>query len=304
MSKIICINSGDRDWYRNNMETPYKYRIIFGSSQTNKSIFVNDIENNINSIKILKSIIPAREHYNGFSPLKMQSLLINILNIENVSNSSNSATQNALAILQPKNQLTTTDTYFNLEFDNVLDIYKSISDKSYRYLDIEILNNDGVLINNDNNQNDVLLVYQIVYYSNISLDNTNHTKLLRLKVEAFSDNDYKIGDILKIKNYIFRESSLNYKETAQFNVFINRNEGHIIQDIGKSDISNELFNYIYILPDIEKNTTTLSYELKSWFNSLIIKTSIDDDENDDTNEDNPCKLLNFNLQTNLYIKIN
>ena len=117
--------------------------------------------------------------------------------------------------------------------------------------------------------------------------------------DFFSDDDFKVGDIIKIRDYDFRESSLNYYETAEFNSFINREEGHIIQEIDKSG-STEMYDIIKILPDGKNSKTTGNFELETWFDDLVTKTNIDIDLADDDSG----KLINVNLQTSIFLLIN
>lgn len=294
----IIINSGDRNWYLDNTrETAYNFRVVYGnnsfysSTNQNLNILVNDTLTNVKSIMCQKIVIPNRKISNQYKSSDQPFILLNVDNIEQVSDASNNKLQNALAILSPNTAITYNDDIRYLEFININEQYKKIN-KTIPYMDIKIQRSDGITINNDGYQNDILSIEQIVY-------DTGNT-ILDVKTSTyFHEYDYKVGDIIKIRNYSFRESSLNYYETALFNDYINRSEGHIIQSISQSNSSLLMYDIIHILPVGENSKTTGNYELATWFDDLVTKTNI---ESNVTNDDSG-KILNLSLQTTVFLKV-
>ena len=57
----------------------------------------------------------------------------------------------------------------------------------------------------------------------------------------FPMEQYKIGDTIKLQNYVYRETGV-YTETIDFNNFMNRDSGHTIISINTSDPSKLLKN--------------------------------------------------------------
>lgn len=290
----IIINSIDRDWYNNTIENPYKFKVVFGNNNlygvnnANQHILLNYKPSNINKISCQKIILPAKLMYDKFKPNNLDYIILNIDNIDKITNSSNAKLQNALAVLRPSHEIVSNSNYRFLEFININNQYKNINNLTY--MDIELLRGDGTLINFDNYFNDVLSIEQIVYDSS--------SKMLKMKTTNYFYNNFTEGDIIKIKNYLFRQTNLSYNEIALFNSYINRDEGHIIQSVEKSNESNEFYDIINILP--VGDTSTGSFNLIDWFNLLVIKTDIDSD----LENDNSGKLINYNLQTTIFMKIN
>ena len=300
MSKHIIINSIDRDWTNSNSsETPYNYRVVFGNNSLygntskNLNILINENLKNVEYFSCQKLVISNRELSNKFRPSNNPYLLLNVDNIEQVSDASNNKLQNALSIMTPKEPMITGNNNCKyLEYSNINNHKKKIN-RNITYLDVKIQKGDGTLINYDEYQNDILNIEQIYY-------DTSNTLLQITTGDFFSDKDFEEGDIIKIKNYNFRESSLNYYETALFNDYINREQGHIIQSINQSNSSLDLYDRINILPAGENSRVTGNFELKSWFDDLITKTNIDSN----LANDNSGKLINFNLQTSIFLEVN
>jgi hypothetical protein len=296
--KYIVINSIDRDWTNSNSnETPYKFRVVFGnnslygSNNQNLNILINDTIKNANYITCQKLVIANRELYDKSRPSNNPYLLISVDNIEQISEGSNNKLQNAIAIMTPKIPISTTSTnYKYIEYENINEQGKKIN-SSLPYMDIEIQSADGSLINSDDYQNDILNIKQIYY-------NTS-TELLEIKTsDYFTTNDFQSGDKVSISGYLFRDDG--YYESALFNNYINRKEGHIIQSVSQSNIALDMYDIIHILPDAINSKSSGEFELKEWFSDLITKTDIDSDISDD----NTGKLINNNLQTTIFFKVN
>lgn len=301
-TKYIVINSIDRDWNNTaSLETPYSFRVVFGnnsrygSNNQNLNILINETLNDVKYIECQKVLISNREFSDKFRPSNQPFILLNVDNIEQIADGSNNKLQNALAILTPKIPMPTS---FNeckyLEYGNINNQGKIIN-RNIPYMDIRIQRGDGTLINYDGYQNDILNIHNIYY-------DTANTILNIQTNDFFSDKDFQSGDIIIIRDYSFRESSLNYYETALFNEFINREEGHIIQSItvDSSNSGVDLNNIIKILPASENSITTGNLEVKEWFSDLVTKTNI---ENSNLAFDESGKLINTNLQTTIFFKV-
>lgn len=296
--KYIVINSGDRDWTNSNSsETPYNFRVVFGnnsrygSSERNLNILVNETFKNIDYLSCQNLVISNRESVDKFRPSNNPYLLININNIEQVSDSSNSKLQNAISIMTPKIPVSSSSTedYRYLEFGNINGQNKKVN-RNLPYMDIQIQSATGYTINGDNYQNDVLSVEQIYY-------NSSNTILEVKTSDYFTSTDFQVGDTVKFDGYLFRDDG--YYESALFNNYINRNEGHIIQSISQSNSSLDMYDIINILPAGEFSRSTGNFELLDWFDNLITLTDIDSNiANDDTG-----KLINNNLQTSIFFKV-
>jgi hypothetical protein len=295
--KYIVINSIDRDWTNSNSsETPYKFKVVFGnnslygSSNHNLNILINDTIKNAEYISCQKLVISNREISDKFRPNNNPYLLVNIDNIEQVADASNNKLQNAISIMTPKIPIPINFSECKyLEYVNINEQRKKIN-RSIQYMDIQIQTGDGVLINLDGYQNDILSIQQIYY-------NTSSKKLEIKTSEYFTSNDFVQGDKITIASYLFRDDG--YYESALFNNYINRSEGHIIQEISQSNSSLLMYDTIHILPDGENSKITGNFELKEWFTNLITITDIDSN----IANDNTGKLINNNLQTSVFFKV-
>lgn len=295
--KYIVVNSIDRDWTNSNSsETPYNYRIVFGnnsrygSSSKNLNVLINDVLKDVKYITCQKLLISNRQISNKYRPTNNPYLLINIENIEQVSDSSNNKLQNAISIMTPKIPIENgISEYRYLEYSNINNQKKAIN-RTIPYMDIQIQSCDGTVINSDNYQNDILSIEQIYY-------NTSNTILEIKTSDYFTSDDFQVGDTIKVAEYLFRDDG--YYESALFNNYINRNEGHIIQSLSKSNVATEMYDVIHILPDGINSKTSGNYELKPWFDDLITITDIDSN----ISNDNTGKLINLNLQTTIFFNV-
>lgn len=301
-SKFIVINSIDRDWNNTaSLETPYSFRVVFGNNSRygatnqNLNILVNDVLKDVKYLECQKVLISNRDFSDKFRPSNQPYLLLNIDNIEQVSDASNSKLQNALAILTPKIPMAHSHNECKyLEYDNT-NFQKKEINRTIPYMDIRLQRGDGTIINYDQYQNDILNIHNIYY------DSANTVLNIQTN-DFFSNKDFQEGDIIKIRDYNFRESSLNYYETALFNEYINREQGHIIQSItvDSSNTGVDLNNIIKILPASENSTSTGNLEVKEWFSDLVTKTNV---ENSNLAFDESGKLINTNLQTTIFFKV-
>ena len=128
------------------------------------NILINDNLEEVNSIQCQKIIIPNRELSSGFRASNQPFLLVNIDNIEQIAEASNNKIQNALSIMTPLIPIAdlVLDTRF-LEYKNTNGQKKKYGGGRIPYMDIRIQRSDGIEINGDGTQNDVLNIRQLVY---------------------------------------------------------------------------------------------------------------------------------------------
>jgi hypothetical protein len=311
VDKFIVISSSDRNWQdseRQSNESPYNFTVNFGQNSTytrngkiyKNNIFVNNILRNVKNLRCTNVIFSNKTHSNGLKLHKIPLILFNVKNIKNNNNvlGSNQNLDNMVCPLNLKNMtLFSTSASIkveNLEYINTNQQQLNFSaPENINKMDIEFLNMDGTSMIQDNSLNDILEIKQMYY-------NPSTSNLLQITTNTFFTSDeFEKGDKLLFSNYEFRETSLGYKECELFNAFINRNEGHIIQQIDKSNTLNELYDIIRIFVPCKFSQSSTTVDVETWFNDLVTKTNIDDFSNDD----NTGRLLNYNSQTQIFINI-
>ena len=308
--KFIIISSADRPWDdmdKQNIESPYNFTVNFGQNSTytrngkiyNNNVFVNNVLRNVKLLECSNIILSNKTHSNGVRIHKIPLILFNIKNLTNNKNilGSNQFMDRAICPLNLKNMTlyyTTVAKVENLEYINTnQQQLKFSSPENINKMEIEFLQQDGSNMIIDNSLNDIFNIEQI-YYNAIS------SNLLQITTSTyFTSDEVEKGDKLLIRNYEFRETSLGYKECELFNAFINRKEGHIVQQIDKSNTLNELYNRIYIFVPCKFSQSADTVEIESWFNDLVTKTNIDDFSVDD----NTGRILNYNSQTQIFMNI-
>lgn len=132
----------------------------------------------------------------------------------------------------------------------------------------------------------------------------------------FNPEDFIAGDLVKFRGYVFRGTQPSgYKEAAQFNQFINREAGHIIQSVGQytgitsPPYAGTMNNMIRILAPGANSTTTGLWAFPSWFSDPVDMgfiekfTDFDDPPTPTSTKDNKGKGLNTNTQTVSVLKI-
>ena len=168
-------------------------------------------------------------------------------------------------------------------------------------MEIQISRPDG---NNVQSRTDVLNIKKIYYVGNALSTNTN---LYIATNDYFTNIEYEVGDIIKIKNYTFRDSGTG---SLEFNTFINREEGHIITDVDRTppEISKDLYNLISIkIPGIYSSG---NFTKETYFTSLISGTTIEIPSNDvsgfnsvSDDDSTTGMIINTNLQSQLFIEL-
>lgn len=310
-NKYIIISSEDRPWYNNSIsisENLYNFKVECGDiSITDNKMLSTGIRHsleNVLSIEVISIMIPNREMENGLFPASYPYLQVQIDNIENTSYGTNKYLDNVLAVVTPKIPVPNSLNDFNyLEFVNSNKQRKDFYTPKARLnkLDLKVCRYDGLqLIDSDILTSRDILNIAVIYYNNIIDDGT----LIIETTTFFNPKYYKTYDLLKFKEYQFKESNLGFSECYKFNDFINRAEGHVIISTGKTSQYENDNNVIYhnkiiISAPIIFNTLNGKKENLDWFNNLITKTNIDNN----LELDNKGKFINSSLQIQILLKL-
>lgn len=314
ITKYIVVNSEDRDWFNRTDESPYNFKVSIGSASkkngTLVDIGIDERLENIISITCDKLTAPNRKTITGYRHTNQPFLLLAIDNIDNVTFGSNKGLKASMAQMVAKVPI---PIAFNdvtyLEFANINQQTKVYRTPKAILHDMVIAINraDGESINTQSitgldtvisGYGDVLSIQQILYSGASASDSEQYLDITTSTY--FSDDFFKVGDIIKIKNWVFREAGLGYSEISKFTAFINRDEGHIIQMVAKSSGATTMNNIIRILSPGSYSQSTGNWEKESYFSSLITRTNI----NSDSTNDNAGKLINCNLQTQTLFRVN
>ena len=298
---FIAISSLDRDWY-NLSETPFIFKVKF--NDLGNSTYTNITNNikNIVSIKLEKSIIPNKNlniTYTSTSNTldNYPFIIVDVGDINDVIYGSNDNLSSSLAVMSaitPILKASSENRY--LEFKNLNNSIKEYYDNpiaSLSDLEIKIKNHQG---NNLTDIQDVLTI-DTIYNSG-----SDTSEFLKIKTTTYFGSEYQVGDIIIIKKYVYRETD-TYSEATNFNNFINRTEGHKIISLTSSSGSSlsHYNNLISISIPHSVSTSTGELVLDNWYTSLKTKSATDDDSS--SSGDTEGKLINTNLQTNLFINI-
>ena len=308
--KHIIINSGDRDWTNtSNNDTIFNFTVSFdgGSYRTvnnvnyQNNININTIFENVISVSCTNLILPNRADINNVKASSFPYINLSIDNINNVSQGSNKNLNKCIAHMSSLTPIISGTNYKFIDLRNINQQkkeYKTPQTK-LKNLEIQISRPDG---NNIQSRTDVLNIKKIYYVGDASSTNTN----LRIATSTFfSNTEYEVGDIIKIKNYTFRDTGTG---SLEFNTFINRDEGHVITAIGRAppDSSKDLYNLISII--IPGTYSSGDFTKDSYFTSLIGGTNIDittEDQYSTLSDDNSTSgmIINTNLQSQLFIEL-
>ena len=91
---------------------------------------------------------------------------------------------------------------------------------------------------------------------------------------------------------------MSYDESGIFNDWINRDNGHHILDINKSNNSTILYNQIIIPIPAELSRITGNISVEPWFSSFLTKSL-----SNIAIEDTSGKIINTNTQSHLVVNI-
>ena len=300
----VIINSIDRNWTTNTTETPYNYLVKLGGSPKDNYSTVSHDYKNIVSFSIDKIILTNRachQSYNSNIAPRLNDNPYITLDIKGINFSSygtNKTLNNTIGIYTPLIPLPTSLSEISyLEFKNTSTQRKDYTPTPEGYisaLDLSITTPNGSSISN---LTDVLDIYSIFLNSNNSNINTTINDSLIIQTSTyFNAIEFRRNDLIKIKNYEYH--NMSYDESYTFNNWINRERGHYILDIDKSNSATTLYNQLIIpIPaSLSRSTGTISVE--SWFNSFDMKIL-----SNVAIADTSGKLINTNTQSHLIVNI-
>jgi len=300
----VIINSIDRNWITNTTETPYNYLVKLGGSPKDNYSTVSHDYKNIVSFSVDKIIVTNRschQSYNSNIAPRLNDNPYITLDIKGINFSSygtNKTLNNTIGIYTPLIPLPTSLSEISyLEFKNTSTQRKDYTPTPEGYisaLDLSITTPNGSSVSN---LSDVLDIYSIFLNSNNSNINTTINDSLIIQTSTyFNAIEFHRNDLLKIKNYEYH--NMSYDESYTFNNWINRDSGHYILDIDKSNSATTLYNQLIIpIPaSLSRSTGTISVE--SWFNSFDMKIL-----SNVAIADTSGKLINTNTQSHLIVNI-
>ena len=300
----VIINSIDRNWTTNTTETPYNYLVKLGGSPKDNYSTVSHDYKNIVSFSVDKIIVTNRschQSYNSNIAPRLNDNPYITLDIKGINFSSygtNKTLNNTIGIYTPLIPLPTSLSEISyLEFKNTSTQRKDYTPTPEGYisaLDLSITTPNGSSVSN---LSDVLDIYSIFLNSNNSNINTTINDSLIIQTSTyFNAIEFHRNDLLKIKNYEYH--NMSYDESYTFNNWINRDSGHYILDIDKSNSATTLYNQLIIpIPaSLSRSTGTISVE--SWFNSFDMKIL-----SNVAIADTSGKLINTNTQSHLIVNI-
>lgn len=291
----VVVSSEDRNW-QNDVENRYDFLLNFNPSDSQSGAGIDTLYRNIVSIEVLKVIFPHDRLSVPFDNrvyLDLQSypfLIMDIDEIDGVFHGSNNTLNEAFALLlfdkafdsdvltsdQISNTLTTTDTIkkrFARQFARGYMSFCPFLFEKKRYfntplaslnrLSIRFLRPDGQPISVDKDHLDISAIAH-VDVADFELTGTNGFprvntgKYVRITTSTyFSNRTFRIGDVIKIRNYTLNTSD---GDELKFQHFINRTEGHVIinldQEFTGTSKNEGYINNIYIAPPGEVSATT------------------------------------------------
>lgn len=302
----IIINSIDRNWYSYPNETPYNYLVKLGGSAKDQYSTVSHDYKNIVSFSIDKIILsnrPCIQTYNSNIAPRLNDnpyLTVSVKGINFSSYGTNKTLNNTIGIYTPLIPLPITlSEIAYLEFKNT-----SIQKKDYNptpegyisALDLSITTPSGILASN---LNDVLDIYSIFLNSNTSniYSNININNTLIIQTNTYFNNiEFRKNDLINIKKYEYHNDS--FDECSIFNNWINRDSGHYILNIGKSNPTTTLYNQIIIQIPAALSRSTGNISVEQWFSDFDMKIL-----SNVAIQDNGGKLINVNTQSHLVVNI-
>lgn len=297
---FLTISSLNRDWY-NNSETPYNYKVKINENIYNNDFLISKNLKNIVSISIDKLIMPNRKlkiHYTTqeTSNINNAIILIDINKINDVNYGSNSIINNALGVMHILTPISVAyPDYDNLEYKNINLSYKNYYNNPISNINTLEINMKNILNEPINETKDVLEI------NGIYEEGSGSTQYLVIETSKYFGSEYNIGNKIIIKNYSFRDNG--YDEGIDFQNFINQEKGHFIVAVEASSGSSlsHYNNRIKIAIPHTINTSNGRISIDSWYTELKSKVTIDNTSN--YTNDKLGKLINYNLQTYLFITV-
>lgn len=238
---------------------------------------VGHAPHNIISIGVSKLLFSARSLDVGYSsatasPENTPYLMVNVDNIDYVQYGTNKLIDNSIGLMVPyiPIPLSLANNYF-IEYRNMLGNSKDFYNNpiaSIPRMSINITNTNGYPVNPI--LGDVLDVYSIYYKIANPLDFSTEYLVVQTST-YFSSLQYKPGDTLLFKNYVYRDTGV-YSECDTFNTFMNHPNGHVIVAIDKSDPTTYFNDIIIICAPSIISTTTGNVQNLQWYSDLKMKT--------------------------------
>jgi hypothetical protein len=247
--RYIILSSLDRDWYNlDSSVTPFNYTAKLGMENDNEvNIFTSNTVKNVVSLAATKLLLPNKKLFVDYSLLQdslsyKPYILIDINEGDYTNEGTNSTVNNAIAVMNSATPVSRTFCELNyLEYKNINGAVKNYYNNPVSNLSILNIQMKTQLNQFPFEINDVLSIDSI--YSS----GTNLNEKLNIRTSTFFSNQYQTGDIIKVKNYVYRDDG--YNEANDFNSYINREKGHKIIDIKNS-------NYAYFT--ITQSGTTIT----------------------------------------------
>ena len=321
ITRWVVINSEDRDWASRTDENPYSFGVHLGQSSQyqdangalrNIELTINKHFENISKLECTSVIVPNRVLSNKFRPNGRPHLLIGLGTTTDALYGSSKATNSALTMLVPKLPVPAENFEVRyLEYTTTAQMAKDYltPEAALNRLYVNITRPDGYNPWLDDAASDTINI-QVIYMPLLTGE-----YLDVITTGYFNQQDFIAGDIIKFRGYIFRGTTTGYKEAAQFNQFINRESGHIIQSVAQFTgivspaYSGPMYNVIRILAPGAYSTTTGLWAFPSWFSDPVDMGFVqkfpdfDDTPTPSSTKDNTGKGLNANTQTITVLKI-
>ena len=300
---IIVINSIDRNWYGYPNETPYNYLVKLGGAPTDQYSIVSHDYKNVVAFSIEKIILPNRpciQSYNSNIAPRLNDypyIAITVSGINFSSYGTNRTLNDTIgiftSILPLPKQLS--DVSY-LEFKNTSTQKKEYTQSPEGYIsriDLSITSPNGTIASN---LNDVLYIYSIFLNTSNTVPLSITDSLVIQTNTYFNDVEFMGNDLIRMKNYIYH--NMSYDESGIFNSWINRDSGHYILDIGKSNMGTDLYNQIIIPIPASLSRSTGNIAVESWFSNFVDKSL-----SNIAIQDTSGKLINVNTQSHLIVNI-
>ena len=301
----IIINSIDRNWYSYTNESPYNFLVKLGGSPKDQYSIVSHDYKNVVSFSIEKIILPNRYCVQSYIPFITPRLNDNpylTLTVKGINYSSygtNKTLNNTIGIYTPLMPLpiSLSDVSY-LEFKNT-----SVQKKEYNptpegyisALDLSITTPSGLLVSNTNDVLDIYSIFlnpNVIYSGGVAISDS----LIIQTNTYFNSVEFRVNDLITIKNYRYHNDS--FDECNIFNTWINRDAGHYISYIGKSNPDTTLYNQLVIPVPAALSRSTGNIVVESWFSSFDMKTL-----SNVAIQDYGGKLINVNTQSHLVVNI-
>jgi hypothetical protein len=298
---FLTISSLNRDWYNNSSETPYNYKVKINENIYNDEFLISKNLKNIVTISINTLIIPNRKlkiHYTTLDTTNTNNaiIIIDINKINDVNYGSNSLINNSLGVMHILTPISVSFPEFdNLEYKNINLSYKDYYNNPISNINTLEINMKNMLNNPINDIEDVLGI------SGIYEEGSGTTQYLVIETSTYFGSEYNIGNKIIIKNYSFRDNG--YDEGIDFQNFINQDKGHFIVALESSSGSSlsHYNNRIKISIPHTIDTSSGQISIDSWYTDLKSKATIDNTST--YTNDTLGKLINYNLQTYLFVTV-